>query len=71
MSGATSHYTSVYLDEKHKAILKALASEAGESQSEIVRRLLMEASVGGRDPRDARLLELLEEMAELLHLRVQ
>lgn len=58
-------YTSVYLDAEARAALSELAEKAGTSRSHVIRGLISEAE----GSTNARLTELVAEMADLLNLR--
>lgn len=60
-----SRYTSMYLDPESRAKLDRMAEATDRSRSLVVRDLIHGADGG----RDARLSELVAELADLLHLR--
>jgi predicted DNA-binding protein len=62
---ADNRYTSIYLGEEGRAELQALAEKNGQSMSLVVRGLVSAAT----NSPEARVNELVGELADLLHLR--
>lgn len=62
---ADNRYTSIYLGEEARSQLEALAAASGQSMSLVVRGLI----AGATNSPEARVNELVGELADLLHLR--